>query len=461
MLPVYTDLSYLATKSAYADYGLIYTFIAFMNVFYLYGIDNAFLRFFYLSKRKKEDIFFTAFQILFITSILSSAILFLLADPIADVVFNSLGYGFFVKIAAGILFFDTMCNLPYLILRVEEKSMHYTIIKIGRFILELILNIVFVIVLRFGVKGILYANLIAAVVNLLVLIPYQIKYLKGKFDFISLGDLLKFGLPMIPNSIAYLVVEMSDRYLMPRLLNKDILGTYHANYKFGTLMLLVVQAFRTAWQPFFLNIAKNSDAKEVYARVMTYYVLVASFVVLGGGLLVEYVVQIPVAPNKTLLGKEYWDGTIIVPLILLSYLLYGVYVNLTVGIFIERKSHLMIIFTGLAALVNISTNFYLMPNFGIMGAAIATVLAYLVMVVSIYIANQKIYPVHYESLRIIFILSFLVIGLFIFYYFSPGLFVRLIIIGLFPVIFLFSKFFSAEEKEGIKLLLERFKDRNK
>ena len=135
MLPVYTDLSYLATKSAYADYGLVYTFIAFMNVFYLYGIDNAFLRFYYLSKRKNEDIFFTAFQILFVTSIFSSAILFLLSENIANVVFNSAGYGFFIKIAAGILFFDTMCNLPYLILRVEEKSVQYTIIKIGRFIL--------------------------------------------------------------------------------------------------------------------------------------------------------------------------------------------------------------------------------------------------------------------------------------------------------------------------------------
>ena len=461
MLPVYTDLSYLATKSAYADYGLVYTFIAFMNVFYLYGIDNAFLRFYYLSKRKKEDIFFTAFQILFVTSIFSSAILFLLSETIANVVFNSAGYGFFIKIAAGILFFDTMCNLPYLILRVEEKSVQYTIIKIGRFILELVLNIVFVIYLRLGVKGILYANLIAAVINLLILIPYQFGYLKGKFDFVSLKDLLKFGLPMIPNSIAFLIVEMSDRYLMPRLLNKEILGTYHANYKFGTLMLLVVQAFRTAWQPFFLNIAKNKDAKDVYARVMTYYVLAASFVVLGGGLLVEYVVQIPVAPSKTLLGQEYWSGVIIIPLILLSYMLYGVYVNLTVGIFIEHKSHLMIVFTGLAALVNIGTNFYLMPNFGMMGAAVATVLAYLVMVISIYIANHKIYPVKYEYLRILFIMLYLVSGLTIFYYYSPNIIVRVVMIAMFPVVFLFSNFFSREEKDDFKLLLKKVKSGKK
>ena len=174
MLPVYTDLSIIESKSAYADYGLVYTFIAFMNVIYLYGIDNAFLRFFYLSKRKKEDIYFTASQILLVTSILFSVILYLLSDPVANVVFNDLGYGFFIKIAAAILFFDTLCNLPFLILRVEEKSVHYTSIKIGRFILELILNIVFVIFMKLGVKGILYANLIAAIINLVILIPFQL-----------------------------------------------------------------------------------------------------------------------------------------------------------------------------------------------------------------------------------------------------------------------------------------------
>lgn len=457
MLPVYTDVSYLASRSDYADYSLIYTFIAFMNVFYLYGLDAAFLRYFFLGKQKREDIYFSAIQILTVTSLLTSSIIFLLSDFISEMVFNGQGYSFFVKIAAGILFFDTLCSLPYLILRAEEKSIQFTIIRTGRFFLELLLNIIFVVFLKWGVKGILIANLSATIINLLVLIPYQLPYLKGRFTMDAIKDLLRFGLPMLPNSFAYLIVEISDRYLMPRLINKDTLGAYSSNYRFGTLMLLLVLAFRTAWQPFFLKIAENKDAKQVYSKVMTYFILASSFVVIGGGLLVEYVVQLPIAPGKTLLGKQYWDGVSIIPLILFSYMLYGVYVNLTVGIYIKHKSHWMIIFTGLAAIVNVSSNFYLMPNYGIMGAAVATVLAYLVMVISIYIATQRIYTVPYEYKKIITIISYLMISLIIFYLFDLNLIVRLSIIILMPAIFFISGFFDKEEKQFISGLFVKLK----
>jgi O-antigen/teichoic acid export membrane protein len=458
MLPVYTDVSYLASRSDYADYTLVYTFIAFMNVFYLYGLDAAFLRYFFLSKQKKEDIYFSAIQILSISSLITSVLLYTFSEPLAQLVFNESGYDFFIKMAAGILFFDTLCSLPYLILRAEEKSVHFSIIRAGRFFLELALNLFFVVYLGWGVKGILYANLLATIINFIVLLPFQFPYLRGKFSSTAIKELLKFGLPMLPNSFAYLIVEISDRYLMPRLIDKDTLGSYSSNYKFGSLMLLLVLAFRTAWQPFFLKIANQEDSKKIYARVMTYFILFASFVVLGGSLFVEYVVQIPIGAGKTLLGQSYWDGLQIIPLILFSYMLYGIYVNLTIGVYIKNKSHLMIIFTGLAALVNISSNFYLMPNFGMMGAAVATVLAYLVMVISIYIANHKIYPVKYEYLRIFVILLYLILGLTLFYYFSPSILIRLIIIGLFPVVFLFSKFFSREEKDDFKQLFQKVKN---
>jgi O-antigen/teichoic acid export membrane protein len=457
MLPVYTDISYLASRSDYADYSLVYTFIAFMNVFYLYGLDAAFLRYFFLGKQKKEDIYFSAIQILTISSLITSILLFIFSEVIAQLVFNESGFEFFIKMAAGILFFDTLCSLPYLILRAEEKSIHFTIIRTGRFFIELGLNLFFVVFLKWGVKGILYANLLATIINFLVLIPFQYPYLKGKFTVNAIKDLLKFGLPMLPNSFAYLVVEISDRYLMPRLIDKDTLGSYSSNYRFGTLMLLLVLAFRTAWQPFFLKIANQQDSKQIYARVMTYFILFAAFVVLGGSLLVEYVVQIPIGQGKTLMGKLYWNGLQIIPLILFSYMLYGIYVNLTIGVYIKKKSQLMIIFTGLAALVNIGSNFYLMPRFGMMGAAVATVLAYLVMVFSIFIANKKIYPVHYEYLRIMFIIIYLILGLFIFYYFSPNIFIRIILILLFPILFLKSKFFSREEKADFKQLLNKIK----
>jgi len=457
MLPILTDTSYLATKSLFGNYVLIYTFIAFMNVLYLYGIDSAFMRYFFLGQHKRKDIYHTAIRLLTLSGLITSGIILIYANPLSVWIFGESGYAFFVQIAAAILFFDTLANIPYLILRAEEKSMAYTAIRIGRFLLELILNIVFVVILKTGVKGVLYANLIAAIVNLLFLIPFQIKYIRGSFSYAAMKDLLLFGLPMIPNGLAYLVVEMSDRYLMLYLLDKDILAVYAANYKFGTLMLFLVTAFRTAWQPFFLKIVNDDQAKQVYARVMTYYILGASFIVLYGGYLIEFIVRLPIYPGKTLLGREYWGGTFIIPIILLSYMLYGVYVNLTVGVYVKKRSRWMGVFTGLAALTNIASNFYLMPNFGMMGAAIATLLAYLVMAGAIFILNQRIYPIHYEYYRIGMILLYLSGALLLFYQLAPGPLVRICVLAGFPVMIIVTGFFNQEERAVMHRLLARIR----
>ena len=140
LLPILTDPSFLATKSEFGDYTLIFTFIAFMNVIYLYGMDVAFLRYFFLGEHPRQTIYRSAFQFLSISGIVFSLLIMIFSEPIAWLIFYEPGYGFFVRIAAGILFFDTLCNMPYLILRADERSVVYTIVRMGRFILELVLN---------------------------------------------------------------------------------------------------------------------------------------------------------------------------------------------------------------------------------------------------------------------------------------------------------------------------------
>jgi O-antigen/teichoic acid export membrane protein len=450
LLPILTDPTYLATKSEFGDYALIYTFIAFMNVFYLYGMDAAFLRYYFLGDHSRQTIYRSSFQFLAITGFLFSALVFFSAEPLGSVIFDDVGYAFFVKIAAGILFLDTLCNIPYLILRAEERSIAYTVIRVGRFLLELLFNIIFIVFMKMGVKGILYANLIAASINLLVLIPFQLSYLKGQFSWKAIGNLLRFGLPMVPNSLAFMLVEISDRYLMPRLLDKDILGEYTANHKLGTIMLLLVVAFRTAWQPFFLKIAREKDAKKIYSRVMTYFVFVSCFVALSVTMTIDYIVQFPVAPGKTLLGEAYWSGVKIIPIILLAYLFYGIYVNLTVGVYIKKKSEWMIIFTGLAAICNISSNIFLMPVFGMMGAAFAAFFAYFVMMISIFIANQKLYMITYEYGRIFWIIGYLMVALVIYYLQVPGILVRILLVAGMPLLIPVLGLFKDDEKAVLR-----------
>jgi O-antigen/teichoic acid export membrane protein len=338
-----------------------------------------------------------------------------------------------------------------LVLRAEEKSNLYSAVRVGRFLLELLLNIVFVVYLKKGVLGILYANLLASLINLLALTPFQLKYLRGSFDWPAFKTLAAFALPMLPNGLAYLTVEVSEKYLMRLLLDKDTLGIYAPNYKFGSLLLLVVMAFRTAWQPFFLRIAKEEEnPQRIYARVLTYFFLIGSFIVVTGSYFVEYIVKLPLGGGRTLLGHAYWSGIVIIPLILTAYLFYGLYVNFTVGIYIKKKTQWMVLFTGLAAVANVGSNFYLMPHFGIMGAAVATLLSYVVMTLAIWLVNRRLYPIRYEYGRLSLVLLYLTGMLFVLYYFNPGFGLRLILILLSPALFLAGGFLKKEELQVLK-----------
>ncbi|NOX89537.1 MAG: oligosaccharide flippase family protein [Calditrichaeota bacterium] len=445
MLPIYTDPAFLASRSEYGDLALVYTFTAFMNIVYLYGMDAAILRYFFLGKFKRNEVYSTGFWGVLANSLALSALLFVFAPQLGDIVFGSYKYSTLIRLSAAILFFDSLGNLPYLILRAEEKSIHFSAFRIGRFFLELILNILFVVILRKGVLGILYANLIASVVNLIALLPYQNKYLKIVWNREIFKVLALFGLPMLPNGLAYLTVEVSDKFLMRFLLNKDLLGLYSASYKFGSLLLLVVIAFRNAWQPFFLKIANEPNAKQIYARVLTYFTLIGAFLIVAGSFSIDYIVKIPIGHGRSIMNRTYWDGIKIIPIILSAYLFYGIYVNFTVGIYIKKKTRYMIIFTGVAALVNIGSNLFLMPRFGIMGAAFATLLSYLIMAATIFIANQKIYKVPYEYGRVLFILTYLFVMIGIYYLLTPNWYQRLGLIVLSPVLFFALRFFRKEE----------------
>ncbi len=427
MTPIYT--TYLA-RNVYGDYSLLYAFIAFMNVVYLYGMDVAFMRYYFLGRFKKEDVYSSAFWAVSGGALLVSGLLVWLSPTFSQLIFNDDLYIWPLKLAAAILFMDTFSNLPYLILRVEERSVAYSVVRILRFLIELSLNIWFVVVQGEGFLGILYANVLASLLNILMLLPIQWRYLKGRFRLPAFREMALFGLPLIPNGLAYLLIEMSDKFLMNHFLGRETLGVYAANYKFGTILLFLVSAFRTAWQPFFLKVARQDDAKRIYARVLTHFTLVGVVMVVGVSYLLTDLLTFDIG-GFSLLGRKYWAGLPIIPVILTSYLFYGLYVNFTVGVYIRKRTRLMFLFTGAGALVNIASNFYLMPAYGMMGAAVATLLSYMVMAGLLFAYNQKIFPVPYDYGALGRLFFLLIAFLAVWFLFDFSLAGRLLVLALF------------------------------
>lgn len=452
MTPIYTSTLYLPSLADYSNYGLIYTFIAFMNFVYLYGMDSAFLRYYFLGKTDKKTVFSTSFGILFITGLITSLLLLIFSTPLSGLILFSDSLAYFIKLAALILFFDTIGNLPFLILRAEERAVLFTSFRVLRFSLELLLNLLFVVVLKKGVVGILQANILASLLNLLVMSPFVIKYFRFSFNFALLKEMVIFGLPFLPNGIAFMTIEMVDRFLVRKYLGEDILAFYHANYKFATILLLLIVGFRNAWQPFFLKISEESDAAKTYSRILNYYLLLAGIIIIAVTFFIKDILTWHYFNTFYLLGKNYWAGIGFIPWIILSYFFFGIYVIFTPAFYIKKKSQYMVLFTGTGALINIICNLILLPRIGIWGAVIATVLAYLSMSIMIYFIAQHLYPIPVKLKNLYSIAATIGITYLFYYIIEPGLLIRLVMFTMI-VILVYFILLSGDDRKNIKTTL--------
>jgi len=452
LLPIHTNI---LLPEEYRTPALLLSSLAILNVIFSYGMDVAFLRFFILadSREEKRRIFSTAFWMILGTGVCFSTFMIIFPGPLSKIIFRSDQYLLLIRMAAGILLADVLCLIPFLVLRGEEKSVKFMVFKTINIVVNLSLNILLVVVLRKGVQGIFIANLIASVFTLCVLLPIIFHWLRPDFRRSTLMELFHFGLPYIPSGLAVIIMDQIGRFFLDRTLGEEPTGIFSAGYKLGMIMALVVAAFRFAWHPFFLTTSKQEDAPEIFARVLTYFLLVTGFFFLAVSFFIEEIVRFRIA-GFSLVGEAYIGGTQIVPIIMLAYIGYGVYANFVVGIYLRKKTVYLPFITGAGALVSVLGNFLLIPPLGIMGAAWATFLAYATMATALYCVSRRLYFIPYELgriLKLVFLFGIL-FSLGTHTILAESIVYRLILLAsLFPLLWII-RFFSGDER----LVLKRF-----
>jgi len=391
LIPLYTR------AMSEAEIGLMtlaFTFTAFAQVFCSLGMRAAVLRFFADEEDREEQIRMvsTTFVALLLVSGASMLVLWTFSKPLADALLER-GYDTLIWMVGGILLFDTLALVGLVVLRAQERSATYAAISLTKFGLILGLNILLILGFRHRLWGAFESNLIGSGLAFAMTFPYLLPYLKPYLSRAWLRRLLAFGLPYIPAVVAVMVIDLSSRYILKFYLGTEVVGLYQPAYKFGMMPLLLVRAFALAWPPFFLSIARQSDAKEICARVMTYYLLVSGLIFLGAHLFARDLLRI-------LTPESYAAASGVMPLVTLSYIIYGVYINLIVGIYLKNKTGYLPFITGAGAGVNVALNFLLIPPLRMIGAAWATVAAYATMATGLYWASRGLYPVRYEWERI-------------------------------------------------------------
>jgi O-antigen/teichoic acid export membrane protein len=392
LVPFYTN--YLAR----AEYGVVsnvYAYIAFAFVIYGYGMDSAYMRFVASAESgdKKQTLSIPYFSLL-LTSVLLSLGIHFYAPAISEAI-GAEGHANLIQYAGWILFFDTLVIVPFAYLRMTNRAKVFAGLRILNIIINVVLTILMLAFFKMKLEAVFIANLIASAATALMLAWIALPQLTLKLSGHLFKEMLGFGLPYIPAGLAGIAIQVIDRPIVKALTNDATLGVYQANYRLGVLMMLVVGMFDYAWRPFFLTHARDADAPKLFSKVFTYLVTLLMVVFVTGSFFVEDIVRIKFF-GRYFIHPDYWGGLSIVPIVLLAYVFTGAYVNFVVGVYLEKKTKYLPYATGAGALVNVVVNFALIPKYGITGAAIATLLSYVVMAIGIYFPSQRLYHVSYE-----------------------------------------------------------------
>jgi len=433
---------------------LLYFASAFLGLFYTLGLDNAFLRYFMDEDYadKKSRIFSTVVCFTVLTGLFFFIASLFFGESISTLITESDSYVYLTRLLFIILILDTIVIYPSLVLRAENRFQYYSLISISRFFLFILLNLVLVWYLDRGVNGVFEANLIVVLLIFFFLLPVYFRYFSSQISVPILKRMLIFGIPTIFTIFAMRIIDLSDRRIIQYFLGESQVGQYSYAYTLGMVGIMVfVNSFRTAWQPFFLSIKSEPQVKSILSRVATYYAMFICVIFLGMVLFKNEIFSL-YAPGKPIYLSN------IIPYVAFSYIIYGFYIIMLPGVFFLEKTIYLPLATFAGAVVNVGLNFIFIPWLGIIGAAYTTIISYAVMVVILYFVSRYIYLVKYEFGRLgtVFILTIVIIG-FSFIYQPDGIMTKLLYrsaLFMIPlIIYYFSSFLNPEEKQYIRKMV--------
>ena len=390
LVPFYTGFF---APDQYGVISLIFAAFVFLNVLFSFGMESAYIR--YATDRDQApDVFKTMQSMLIGVGSTLALLMYIGSDFVMPLISLNVNQDFTIyALLIGILWFDALSLVPYAELRLVRKSFTYAGYRVVNVIINLTLNIYLIAGLGWGIEAVLWSNLIASGVTTIGLWIITRSLFKGTFSMPVLQQVLLFGLPYVPNGLGFAINEVVDRFYLNSMnpvhieaiygisySPEDITGIYNACYKLAIFMLLTVQMFRMAWQPFFMKYADATDNKTVFADVFDWFNIFAGIIFVSISMFVAEIaaIQVPFMDNGTLINIRYWEGLSIVPILLLAYWFQGWFVVFSAGIFIKEKTKILPGITFVGAVITIVLNFMLVPQFGMMGSAIATLVCYAV-----------------------------------------------------------------------------------
>jgi O-antigen/teichoic acid export membrane protein len=392
LVPLYT--AYLG-KVGFGKLETIFAFMAVLTIVLRLGITSAFFRFYFDAddEEHKLRVVRTSFWFTMGMATIGLAVGLVFAEPISRFIHVN---GDIALVQAGFVWLWTQMNYAQItsLFRVEQRPVAFAIATVANVLITIGATIVLVVGLDKGATGAVVGNLLGTLVVYVVLLGYRRYQLGLTFDRRLLRAMNRFGLPLVPAALMLWIINFIDRLFIARFDGQGEVGIYSLAVRISSVMVFLMAAFQLAWPAFAYSIRDDRQAKRTYSYVLTYLLFLMSWVALALAVLAPWLVDF-LAPPAFVRSADA------VPLLCFSVVAYSGYTVLAIGIGRARQTQYNWIVAGAAAAVNVVLNLALIPPYGMMGAAVATLVAYLVLFVAMWVNSRRVYPVAYQWRRVI------------------------------------------------------------
>jgi O-antigen/teichoic acid export membrane protein len=397
----------------------VYGMVALLLIIVTFGMETTFFRF--TTKNTGTRAYHTASTVVIFFSLLVALLISQNAGTIGTIIIgpdHAEQYIIILQLVAAIILIDGLTAIPFAKLRIENRPIYFAATKIIAIVANILLQLLFLVVFPaiyngdylgslkplidtiynpdFGIEYIFVANLLSNLV-LLPLLAKEFLQIRLNLKWQDLKPMLYYATPLVATGIAGWFVSDMDKIVVAKWAADGLSnqGVYTQTFKLGALMMLAIQAFRYAAEPFFFSQSADKQAPALFAKTLHYFVISALLLLLAICVNIDWIA--PIFLRKA----EFRIALYLVPIIMFGKLIYGVYINISIWFKLKDKTIYGLIFTSIGAAVALAVNYYLLPVLGMLGSALAIVVSYLTMSIASYVIGRKHFPVPYKFLPLL------------------------------------------------------------
>lgn len=412
LVPLYT-IKFMAAEYGVVTY--VYSIVALALIILTYGMETGFFRFANHERYKNPmEVYSTALISLAASSTIFMTLVLAFLPQVTEAMQcgGHTEYAWMMALAVAI---DAFTCLPFSYLRYKHRPLRFATVKLINIAVNIGLNLFFILLCPwlmtqapewvswcynpdFGIGYIFAANLVSSALTLLMLTP-QLRGFRWVFNSALWREMLTYSLPLLVLGVAGIMNQTVDKILLPWLVPDHSealtqLGIYGANYKIAIVMVMFIQAFRFAYEPFIFaqNKQKGADKLQAFRDAMTYFVIFSMVIFLG------VMFYLPVL--RYFISPHYFSGLKVVPVIMIAEFFFGVFFNLSLWYKLTDRTYWGMIFSLVGLAITLSLNILLVPTMGYMGCAWAALACYGTMMVASWIVGKICHPIGYNIRRL-------------------------------------------------------------